>query len=121
MHKLNCLQKSIAIAAPAILLSAPAFAHGGGLVLLFVGFPLLAALFLFYLGWSVYTASVKKRFATFMQSIVVGALWLVVFIGPWLQGEIENFLREYEIIWAFAIPLLLFVGSWILLKKKSKY
>lgn len=117
---MNSLQKSSGVAVPGILLAAPACAHGGGLVLIFIGFPLLSTLFLFYLGWSVYTAPVKKRFATFIQSLFVGALWFFVFIGPWLQGEIENFLREYEVIWSVSIPLVLFICSWILRKRAKK-
>jgi predicted MFS family arabinose efflux permease len=120
MNKLNQTQKIIAIVIPGILLSAPAFAHGKGLFLLFIGLPFLAALFLVYLGWVIYTSPAKKRFATFIQSLVVGAFWMAIFIGPWFESSIENVISDYEISWTFIIPLLLFIGSLVLRKHSKK-
>lgn len=117
---MNYLKKTSAIAAFGILISMPAYAHGSGLVLFLVGFPLLAALFLFYLAWSLYTAPAGKRFITFIQSIFIGALWFAIFIGPLSHYRSELFLRKHEEIWAITIPLLLFISSWILHKRLRK-
>lgn len=117
---MNYLQKSIAIAAPGILLSAPACANRGGMFSIFFGLPLLSIVFLFYLSGSLSAAPAGKRFRAFIQSIFIGALWFSVLIGPWFQSEVELFLRSYEAIWAIAIPILLFMGSRILRKRFRK-
>lgn len=111
---MNYARKSIAIAVPTTLLSAPVYAHGGGLFLVFVGFPLLAGLFLFYVIGALISAPKGKRFSAFIRSLFIGALWVAIFIGPWFQHNIENFLSDHEVAWAIAIPSLLFIGSWFL-------
>lgn len=111
---MNCFQKAIALAIPAALLPSPAYAHGGGLFLVFVGFPLLAGLFLFYLIGALISAPKGKRFNVFIRSLFVGALWVAIFVGPWFQYQIENFLSDHEVAWAIVIPSLLFLISWFL-------
>jgi hypothetical protein len=120
MHQLNYVKTSIAIAATGILLSSPAYAHGGGMTLLFIGLPFLAVMFLFYLIGALSTAPTGKRFSTFIQSLFVGALWLAIFMGPWFQYQIELFLRNYEGTWAIAVPITLFFGSQTLRKHFRK-
>ena len=107
---MNHAKKSIAITVLGILLSSPAYAHGGGMTLLFIGLPFLAALFLFYLISALCAAPTGKRFSAFIQSLFVGALWLALFIGPWFQYQIELFLRNHEGTWAIVIPIVLFLS-----------
>ena len=113
---MNYWQKFIAVAVPATLLSAPAYAHGGGMALIFIGLPFLGVMFIFFLIGALSAAPKGKRFGTFLKSLFIGALWVAIFIWPCTFYPIDSFIMEYEITWSFVIPIALFIGSQILRK-----
>ena len=117
---MNYLKKFTAVAAPGITIAAPAYAHGSGLVLLIIGFPLLTILFFFYVIWSLYTEKAGKRFINFIQSLLIGVLWFAIFIAPLSHYQTEKLLRDHEEFWTIFVPLLLFISSWSLRKRLRK-
>ena len=90
------------------------------MILLFIGLPWLAVMFVFYLIGALCAAPKGKRFTTFIQSLFVAALWFAIFIGPWFQSKIELVIDDYEGTWAIVVPIVLFIGSRILRNRFRK-
>ncbi len=94
--------------------SLPAFAHGGGLLLVVVGLPLLVGLYTVLLVRAAFFVPKPRRGGTLALTFVLGPVWVLLAAGPLLDYRGEIALREFEGSWSVGVPLLLAVLSWCL-------
>lgn len=93
-------------------LSQPAVAHGGGLLLIMVGLPLLLGLYGALLGRALFFVPRARRRAVTGRTLLLAPVWALLAGGPLMDYRLEMVLREFEGGWSLGVPLLLAAVTW---------
>jgi len=102
----------------AILFSTPAFAHGAGLFLVYVGIP--AAIVSYLLSSFVFIISARSghRIKRFLLTLVGIPLWVIILIITALLFVDRN--PNNEVWWSIFMPISLFLATCIFSWMRSK-
>jgi len=102
----------------AILFSAPAFAHGAGLFLFYIGIP--AAIISYLLSSFVFIISARSghRIKRFLLTLVGFPLWVIILIITALLFVDRS--PNNEFWWSIFMPISLFVATCVLSWTRSK-